>query len=71
MAHMHASQPNKRARAAQAWAGKRENWAAAQDILSQLARANGQAQLGRFSGPHPVPGGGRILQAIRLGGAGK
>ncbi|KAK9831900.1 hypothetical protein WJX81_006849 [Elliptochloris bilobata] len=53
------------------WAGKRENWDAAQDILVQLARANGQAQLGRYSGPHPVPGGGRILQAIRLGGAGK
>ena len=25
----------------------------------------------RFTGPHPVPGGGRILQALRLGGAGK
>lgn len=36
-----------------------------------LARANGQAQLGAFKGPHPVPGGGRILQVLRLGGAGK
>jgi hypothetical protein len=26
---------------------------------------------GGFKGPHPVPGGGRILQALRTGGAGK
>jgi len=56
---------------AQKWAGKRENWDAAQEVLAALARANGQAQLGKFSGPHPVPGGGRILQALRFGGAGK
>ena len=30
-----------------------------------------EAQLGKFKGPHPVPGGGRILQALRFGGAGK
>ena len=53
------------------WAGKDENWPAAQEILVKLARANSQAQLGQFQGPHPVPGGGRILQALRLGGAGK
>ena len=56
---------------AQKWAGKRENWDAAQEVLVALARANGQAQLGKFAGPHPVPGGGRILQALRFGGAGK
>jgi hypothetical protein len=30
-----------------------------------------EAQQGNFVGPHPVPGGGRILQALRFGGAGK
>ena len=30
-----------------------------------LAKANSEAQLGQFKGPHPVPGGGRILQ-VRL-----
>ena len=55
----------------QTWAGKEENWAAAQDILGKLAKANSEAQLGQFKGPHPVPGGGRILQALRTGGAGK
>ena len=108
------------------WAGKEENWAAAQEILVKLAKANSgagrmgepllggcwllatreggkmacpaaqpcfpparaspstlprapcprprpcaEAQLGQFKGPHPVPGGGRILQALRTGGAGK
>jgi len=54
------------------WAGKPENWKAAQDILVKLAQANSQAQLGKFvEGTHPAPGGGRILQALRLGGAGK
>jgi len=28
-------------------------------------------QLGKYTGPHPSPGGARILQALRLGGAGK
>ncbi|PRW59176.1 fructose-1,6-bisphosphate aldolase [Chlorella sorokiniana] len=53
------------------WAGKEENWDAAQQILVALAKANSEAQLGQFKGPHPVPGGGRILQALRTGGAGK
>lgn len=53
------------------WAGKEENWDAAQNILLALAKANSQAQLGQFKGPHPVPGGGCILQALRTGGAGK
>ncbi|KAI7840511.1 hypothetical protein COHA_005810 [Chlorella ohadii] len=53
------------------WAGKEENWDAAQKILVALAKANSEAQLGQFKGPHPVPGGGRILQALRTGGAGK
>jgi fructose-bisphosphate aldolase class I len=57
-----------------AWAGAAQGsaqWDAAQDILVRLAQANSQAQLGQFKGPHPVPGGGRILQALRFGGAGK
>ncbi|KAG2422577.1 hypothetical protein HXX76_015905 [Chlamydomonas incerta] len=53
------------------WAGKQSNWDAAQDILLKLAKANSQASTGSFKGPHPVPGGGRILQALRTGGAGK
>lgn len=56
------------------WAGATpgsENWLAAQDILVKLAKANSEAQLGQFKGPHPVPGGGRILQALRTGGSGK
>ena len=57
--------------AAQTWKGKRENKAAAQDILVKLAKANSEAQLGKFKGPHPVPEGGRILQALRTGGSGK
>lgn len=48
-----------------------DSWNAAQDILVKLAQANSQAQLGQFKGPHPVPGGGRILQELRTGGAGK
>ena len=36
-----------------------------------LAKANSEAQLGKFTGPHPVPGGQRILQALRTGGQGK
>lgn len=53
------------------WSGKKENVGKAQDILVQLAKANSEAQLGKYKGPHPVPGGGRILQALRTGGPGK
>lgn len=67
---MRAAPPHPRC-AAQTWAGKEENWDAAQAILVALAKANSQAQLGQYKGPHPVPGGGRILQALRTGGAGK
>ena len=55
----------------QTWAGKAENKDAAQDILVKLAKANSEAQLGKFKGPHPTPGGERILQALRTGGSGK
>lgn len=54
-----------------AWGGQKENVGKAQDILVKLAKANSEAQLGQFKGPHPVPGGERILQALRFGGAGK
>ncbi|KAI3423022.1 hypothetical protein D9Q98_001374 [Chlorella vulgaris] len=53
------------------WQGKEENWGKAQAILTALAKANSEAQLGQYKGPHPAPGGGRILQALRFGGAGK
>lgn len=53
------------------WRGKPENWDKAQAILVSLAKANSEAQQGAYTGPHPVPGGKRILQALRFGGAGK
>ncbi|MCO5573953.1 hypothetical protein L7F22_027731 [Adiantum nelumboides] len=53
------------------WSGKEESWKAAQERLVALAKANSEAQLGKYRGPHPSPGGTRILQALRLGGAGK
>lgn len=55
----------------QTWSGNPANWAAAQDILVKLAKANSEACQGKYTGPHPVPGGGRILQALRTGGSGK
>lgn len=53
------------------WSGKEETWKAAQERLVALAKANSEAQLGKYTGPHPSPGATRILQALRLGGAGK
>ncbi|KAK9809280.1 hypothetical protein WJX73_000448 [Symbiochloris irregularis] len=53
------------------WGGEASNKDAAQDILVKLAKANSEAQLGQFKGPHPTPGGERILQALRTGGSGK
>lgn len=47
----------------QTWAGQPGNWEAAQKVLLSLAAVNSQAQLGQYKGPHPSPGGGRILQA--------
>jgi len=55
----------------QAWAGNPDNKKTAQDILSSLAKANSEAQLGKYTGPHPAAGGGRILQALRTGGSGR
>ena len=54
----------------QAWGGNPDNKKTAQDILSSLAKANSEDKLGNFTGPHPAAGGGRILQALRTGGAG-
>ncbi|KAF8062721.1 hypothetical protein HT031_004051 [Scenedesmus sp. PABB004] len=53
------------------WAGKPENWDAAQAVLLSLAKVNSEAQLGRYAGPHPCPGGARQVQELRTGGAGK
>ena len=50
-----------------AWNGKAENVAKAQEILVALARANSQAQLGTYKGPHPSPNAGkRIWQPLRV-----
>mmetsp|Transcript_14837 Transcript_14837/g.21825 ORF Transcript_14837/g.21825 Transcript_14837/m.21825 type:complete len:408 (-) Transcript_14837:69-1292(-) len=37
------------------WAGKPENKEKAQTLLTALAKANSQAQLGKFEGEHPSP----------------
>jgi fructose-bisphosphate aldolase class I len=49
------------------WAGKPEAWKDAQDVLVSLAKANSEACQGKYKGPHPRPGGGRNIQALRLG----
>ena len=54
----------------QAWGGKSDNKQKAQDVLSSLAKANSEAQLRKYTGPHPAAWGGRILQALRTGSAG-
>jgi len=57
----------------QTWSGKQDQWDAAQKILVALAKANSEAQLGQFKGPHPVPGmrrgrGEDALQGGQCGG---
>jgi len=57
-----------------AWAGEPGNVGAAHEILLALAKANSEATAGTWGGDHPrksALGEGRILQALRLGGAGK
>ena len=68
------------------WVGVPSSWCGPGDRLAGKAAAvnaqssqpalhcllpHAEAQQGKFVGPHPVPGGGRILQALRFGGAGK
>lgn len=49
------------------WAGKDENKAEAQALLHKLAKANSEAQLGKYQGPHPSPAGkARNFQPLRL-----
>lgn len=49
------------------WGGDDANKAKAQELLAKLAKANGEAQLGKYSGPHPSPGGKvRNFQPLRL-----
>jgi hypothetical protein len=55
----------------QTWSGKQENWDAAQNILVALAKANSEAQLGQFKGPHPVPGGSWGGGGLGGGGGGQ
>ena len=44
-----------------AWEGKDENVPAAQALLLDLARVNGEAQLGQWNEEHPAPGPNRNL----------
>ncbi|PXF46188.1 Fructose-bisphosphate aldolase [Gracilariopsis chorda] len=49
------------------WAGDDANKDKAQQLLAALAKANGEAQLGKYTGPHPSPGGKtRNFQPLRL-----
>eukprot|EP00179_Madagascaria_erythrocladioides_P006894 CAMPEP_0198323388 /NCGR_PEP_ID=MMETSP1450-20131203/11648_1 /TAXON_ID=753684 ORGANISM="Madagascaria erythrocladiodes, Strain CCMP3234" /NCGR_SAMPLE_ID=MMETSP1450 /ASSEMBLY_ACC=CAM_ASM_001115 /LENGTH=403 /DNA_ID=CAMNT_0044027083 /DNA_START=86 /DNA_END=1297 /DNA_ORIENTATION=- len=49
------------------WAGDDTKKEEAQKLLSALAKANSEAQLGKFAGPHPSPGKGeRNWQPLRL-----
>lgn len=49
------------------WAGDDANKTEAQELLRKLAQANSSAQLGKYEGPHPSPGGKtRNFQALRL-----
>ena len=44
-----------------AWAGRPENAEVAQALLLDLARVNGEAQLGVWNEEHPTPGRERVL----------
>lgn len=49
------------------WNGEDSNKDAAQALLAKLVKANGEAQLGKYVGPHPSPGGKvRNFQPLRL-----
>lgn len=49
------------------WGGEDANKDKAQDLLRMLAAANSSAQLGKYEGPHPSPGGKtRNFQPLRL-----
>lgn len=49
------------------WGGDDANKEKAQELLAKLAKANGEAQLGKYEGPHPSPGGKvRNFQPLRL-----
>lgn len=49
------------------WGGDDANKEKAQQLLSKLAKANSEAQLGKYEGPHPSPGGKtRNFQPLRL-----
>jgi hypothetical protein len=50
---------------------KRKVSSSALDVAPNVASVAVFLQLGKYKGPHPSPGGERILQALRLGGAGK
>jgi fructose-bisphosphate aldolase, class I len=49
------------------WNGDDSKQTEAQALLTKLAAANSAAQLGKYEGPHPSPGGKtRNFQALRL-----
>lgn len=49
------------------WGGDMSKKEEAQKLLTALAKANSEAQLGKYAGPHPSPGGKvRNFQPLRL-----
>ena len=49
------------------WGGDKAKKEEAQRLLTALAKANSQAQLGKYTGEHPSPGGKtRNFQPLRL-----
>lgn len=50
-----------------AWKGKEENYTAAVTVAGALARANAQAQLGEYVGPHPSLLEGKSLHETNRG----
>ena len=49
------------------WHGDMSRKEEAQKLLTALAKANSEAQLGKYEGPHPSPGGKqRNFQPLRL-----
>lgn len=52
------------------WQGKEENYKAAVEIAGALAKANSEAQLGKFEGPHPSVLKGKSLHETHRGWGG-
>jgi fructose-bisphosphate aldolase, class I len=52
------------------WAGQEANRARAVEVAGALARANSQAQMGEYQGPHPSLLGAKSLHETHRGWSG-